>query len=170
MLTDLPSHPEPEPDETPPTRRVRLTVATISDIDAIESLLVPYFHEFNPSKSLTLNPVKARAWRYDALKRGVPHILLWKDGEPIGLIAWHYDQSFTHEPIADLKEFYVLPEFRKTPAGRVLLAAMIDVARHEGAKLVHAEISSGLPAAKTLANLLRKHGAVETGATLQMEI
>lgn len=159
----------PEPD--PATERpFRLKVAGPADIDAVMSLLTAYYLELPLFRSLTPDAVRARRFRLALLENAIPHIVGWWQGSPVGLIAWRYDTTFTVEPIAHMSEFYVLPQFRKSPVGKALLSAALDVARHEGCKVWFAEIASGLPASTGLKNLYRKFGASEIGVTMHMEL
>lgn len=151
-------------------RRFRLKVAGPGDIDAVMALLTAYYTELPLFRSLTPDVVRARRFRLALLENAIPHILGLLDHDPIGLIAWRYDTTFAVEPVAHMSEFYVLPQFRRSPVGKALLTAALDLAKHEGAKIWRAEIASGLPAATSLKNLYRKLGATEVGVTLHLEV
>lgn len=159
-----------EPMTAPTERPLRLSLATPETLPDVMSLLIGYFAELPLFAGLTPAPDRQRAFRRHLIEAGVPHVIAYLRGDPIGLISWRYDTTMTVEPIADLGEFYVLPQFRRTPIGRALLNCALDIARQEGARVIRAEISSGLPAAISLRNLFRKHGGREVGATMHMEL
>lgn len=153
-----------------PERPMRLSLATTADLDAVMALLTAYFTETPIYSRLTLNLDAARQYRRELIAVGVPHVLaLWR-GDPVALVSWRYDRTFSVEPVANMGEFYILPQFRRTPLGRTLLNAAIDIARHEGAAIFQAEIASGLAVSTSLKNMFRKHGAQEIGATFLMEL
>lgn len=160
-----------EPSPSPAMERpFRLKLAGPADIDAVMSLLTAYYAELPMFRCLTPDAVRARRFRLALLQNAIPHILgLWH-GQPIGLIAWRYDTTFSVEPIGHMSEFYVLPQYRKSPVGKALLSAALDVAKHEGVKLWFAEIASGLPTTPSLKNLYRKLGASEIGAVMHLEL
>jgi len=77
----------------------------------------------------------------------------------VGFIAYALDVSYTKEPIALLWLLYVDPEYRKTPAGRLLVQLATESAKLDGCCAFYAGAMSGVPGTgKTLANMYRKQG------------
>lgn len=90
-------------------------------------------------------------------------ILFTVDGKIEGMLSYALDVFYTSKPIALMGLFYVTPEHRRSPAGRLLLDLAIKRAKEDGATVFYAGSQAGIQSvAKTMPNLFRKFGFEET--------
>jgi ribosomal protein S18 acetylase RimI-like enzyme len=77
----------------------------------------------------------------------------------VGSIAYALRQTYTEQPMAEMDKFYVLPEWRNSAIGHILLTMAMEIAKDEGAAVFRAGLSSGISSGQ---NLFRRHGFLET--------
>ena len=144
-----------------------------------EQDLAPRFREMMADDAMEMSELAARfflesefkdfaTFDYDAMLRTFQHSLdspythffVFEDqGKIQGFIGYQLDASYTVEPIGLMYLFYVVPEYRPTPAGRELLNIAENHAKAVGCVAFYGGSMSGIPAVqKTLPNLFRKRG------------
>lgn len=80
-------------------------------------------------------------------------------GQIEGFFGFQIVSHYTVEPMALGWLLYVAPEYRRSPAGRILLNLAEDYAKRAGCCIFYAGAMSGIEAvSKTLPNLYMKHG------------
>lgn len=68
----------------------------------------------------------------------IPGLLAWVDGQPVGLAHYLFHRSCWHiDNICYLQDLYADPEIRGTGIGRVLIEAVDERAKAEGAREVY---------------------------------
>ena len=138
-------------------------LAGVSDIDRMVVLFQMFFAEsVLPTYGLEYDPKAMHDWLEDAIETGrLPHIIAIDNetGAVVGSIAYALSRQYTSRPIAEMDKFYVLPSWRGSAIGNLLLTFAIDAAKGDGAAVLRAGVSSGLKASH---NLFRKFGFVET--------
>lgn len=91
-------------------------------------------------------------------------ILAEIDGVTVGFIGYSMERVFTIKPIAMMFFHYVLPEHRKGPLGRMLLAFALDMARNvDGCCAFFSVVAPTSQAARGLCNLYRRVGFTPMG-------
>ena len=86
-------------------------------------------------------------------------IVFAPDGVVEGFSAFQFESSYTVEPLALGYLFYVSPEHRRGPAGRLLLDLSVNYAKQYGAVAFYNGAMAGIDSvSNTLPNLYRKMG------------
>lgn len=133
-----------------------------------------FWHESNYNlKGLTLRPdfwkktVRAHIGSDD-----VAALCAVVDGKIVGYVLIYYQTDFTEEPIGEMFQFYVSPDFRGTNIPRELVKAAQVQYEEWGCARAYCEASAGLTFRDHLSlfrNLWGKFGYKETGITLMKE-
>lgn len=148
-----------------------MRLATPDDVDRLVDLFSTFFAESQYQSHLTFDPEAAKKYLTRAIGSGYsPHIIAedMDDGDKIaGTISFHFDNSFSTEPLAVLDEVYALEKYRQTPVGRALVGSMMDWAKASGAHCMHIPITSGHASQQSLINLFKKFGAEEIGTVMR---
>ena len=147
---------------------IKLRLATVDDIDDLVLLFATFFRESHYRPALQFDPAVCAKYLRAAIGSGFsPHIVAVDNDRIVGVISYHLDSSFAAQPLAVMDEVYALKEYRGTPVGRVLVAAMLDLIKNDGATCVHIPLTSGHEAMPSLVNLFKKFGAEEIGVVLR---
>lgn len=146
-----------------------------SEIPQIVALANDFFKESDFSRSgLTVDLVAYRKtienyWRYPSVKSIVA---LDEEMNVLGYVHLYCQRDYTVELVGELYQFYVKPEYRKTPVPRALVEAACKQFDEWGCARSYAECAPGLPDKKsimTFTNLWRKFGYQQVGVTLLRE-
>jgi GNAT superfamily N-acetyltransferase len=94
------------------------------------------------------------------IKLGLSTFILAEiDGKTVGFIGYAIERVFTIRPIAMMFFHYVVPEHRKGPLGRLLLAFAMDMAGSvDECCAFFSVVAPTSPAARGLCNLYRRSG------------
>jgi GNAT superfamily N-acetyltransferase len=144
------------------------------DVPALLGLYTQFFEEAAYKDFLEFDPARVRATILDGILADTrPHILAVTaggndDGFVIGFIAYVFDHTFSVKPCQVLMEFYVVPEFRASAVGRVLLGLAILEGKEADAGAFHAPIASGMMEARTMFNLFNKAGFSQLGYVMRL--
>ena len=134
-----------------------------ADADGMVKLFEAFFGEsVLPEYGLHFDGDRLRTWLVKVLDNwDVTHILavITETGQVVGSIAYGLRQTYTDEPIAEMDKFYVLPAWRNSAIGHILLRMGLEVAKDDGAAVFRAGLSSGIASGQ---NLFRKFGFRET--------
>ena len=137
--------------------------AQSSDADSMVALFQRFFAESTlPSYGLRYDPRRMYEWLCRVLDNwDVTHIIAVdkETQKVVGSIAYALRQTYTEQPMAEMDKFYVLPEWRNSAIGHILLTMAMEIAKDEGAAIFRAGLSSGISSGQ---NLFRKHGFRET--------
>ena len=134
--------------------------ATLADVPALIALGEHFFDESDFGTFTSYDPKAFEATLASLIVNPSGRIFLFAPDDAIrGFIAFSLDKAYTTDLVALLFLFYVAPDYRGTPAGRLLLALAVDAAAEEGAKAFWAGAMAGIPGVSgSLANLYRKMG------------
>lgn len=140
--------------------------ATPDDIDEIVGAGERFFAESEFKDFSEYSPENFRRTLGDMLNSEASRIFVFlPDGRHIeGFVAFQFSFAYTREPIALLFLLYVAPEFRRSPAGRLLMQLAMADAKAQGAVAFYAGAMARMgPSDKTLANMYRKLGFEDLG-------
>jgi GNAT superfamily N-acetyltransferase len=151
------THVEPD-EETDIFRFVRE-----DDIPALLALGERFFDESEFSTFSTYSPENfERVLRATVDNPAFPTLIFAPEGTPEGFLSFQFDAPYTVEPLALGFLFYVSPEYRKSPAARILQGMANAYAKGCGAVAFYGGVMSGIEATrKTMPNLYRKLGFEE---------
>lgn len=132
------------------------------------NLFQTFFAESHYQPALNFSPEVCGKYLTRAIGCGFsPHIIAMHGDKIVGVISYHFDESFSETPLAVMDEIYALPAYRKSPVGRALVMACLDLMKGDGATCAHIPLTSGHDAMPTLVNLFKKFGAVEIGVVMR---
>jgi L-amino acid N-acyltransferase YncA len=138
---------------------VKFSLATTEDVAELAGLVARFYNESGYKNYAEFDLEQAEAYGSLVIDKGaVPHIVARKSDELVGFISYSLDTSGWVKPIAVMHMFYVIPECRRSPLGRALLALAVDMAKGDGACALHAPVASGTKAVGSLKNLFSKIG------------
>jgi GNAT superfamily N-acetyltransferase len=124
------------------------------------------FDEFSPFDIERATDVMAAQ-----IQRGdTPFILATLNNEVVGMISYTLSHVFTAQPIAVLWMFYVMPPYRRSAAGRMLLWFAIDMARGDDACAFFSTVAPTSIAGRSLCNLLRRAGFKPMGGAFSRRL
>jgi GNAT superfamily N-acetyltransferase len=147
---------------------IELRLASVADIDALVLLFATFFRESHYQPHLQFDPAICAKYLRAAIGSGFsPHIIALDEDKIVGVISYHFDSSFSATPLAVMDEVYALEEYRGTPVGRALVAAMLDLIKSDGGTCIHIPLTSGHKAMPSLVNLFKKFGAEEIGVVMR---
>lgn len=94
------------------------------------------------------------------------------DGNIVGYVLIYYQKDYTQEPIGEMFQFYVAPEYRGTKVARELVKASVAKYEEWGCARAYCEASPGISFKDHLSlfrNLWGKFGYEQVGVTLMKE-
>jgi len=145
-------------------------VAVPEDIEHLVGLYGEYFAEsYLPGMGLVYDPKRAWSTLYRHISKGDnPHLIAVekKTSKLVGAVSYNINHDFTTEPFANLDKLYVLPKWRKSAVGRVLMTLCLEIARADKAIAFNAPLNSGLAETRSAANMLAKLGFEMTDAVI----
>jgi len=148
---------------------IEIRLATLDDVDQIVDLAMTLLRE-SPTynKIFPCDPEATRKHLQLAIgTQFCPYIVAVHDGRVVGTISYQFDDSFSAGGCAVMGDLYAYREYRHTPVGRALVACCMDLAKNDGARVLHIPIAGGHQAVPTLRNMLRKFGAEEIGIIMR---
>jgi len=149
---------------------VDFAVADVSDVAALTDLFADFFAEAGyKDRGIVYSPEAATTWLNYVIFHGTcPHVIAReRDSRAlVGVTSYSLDRSFCVDPVAVLHTLYVVPAWRKSAVGRVLVALSTEAAQGDGAVAFHAPLASGMSETKTLVNLFRRAGFDEIGVIM----
>jgi len=148
---------------------VEFVLALPDDANELAGLFDKFFAEAHyRDRGIVYSHDKAEAWLERAITSGsCPHIIgrHQQDGI-VGVVSYGLDSSFCEKPIAILHTVFVLPAWRRTAVGRILVALATEAAIGDGAVAFHAPIASGMNETATLINLFKRAGFTAIGTIM----
>lgn len=145
----------------PETELTYFRFATEEDIPRLLELAEAFFNESEMNEFATFSPANIARTVGNFVKHpDAAFICFLPDGETIeGFSAFMMEASYTEELVALGWLFYVSPEYRKTPAGRSLLALSVDYAEQSGCCAFYNGVMAGIDSVgKTMPNMYMKQG------------
>ena len=145
----------------PETEPVYFRFGEEKDIPRLLELAEQFFNESEMSEFSTFSAENIeRTIRNFFAHPDFVFLVFLPDGEEIhGFSAFMMEASYTEELVALGWLFYVTPEYRKTPAGRSLLALSVDYAEQAGCCAFYNGVMAGIDGvAKTMPNMYMKQG------------
>lgn len=140
----------------------------VEDAEQIVGMYREFFDVSDlPKLGLTFSTGNAMRWVERVIETAShPHILAIDRAAnlAVGVINYAVDRSAA-EPYAYLDKFYVVPAWRLSAIGRVLLHLAMDDAKADGCIAFRAGLSAGAPFSK---NLFHRLGFHETPASVLM--
>jgi GNAT superfamily N-acetyltransferase len=124
------------------------------DVDGLVAFYMQYFgFSVFPDYGLTLDPERLKAWVTRVVASGYkPHIIAVDkvSGRIVGALDYNLDSGLFDHPIAEMDKFFVLPQWRLSGAGRVLLALAMETAKGDGAVVFRGDTFSGIGIGRNL--------------------
>jgi GNAT superfamily N-acetyltransferase len=106
--------------------------------------------------------LSARQWRHKVAT--TTYFLAEREGVVVGMVSGGYNDS--HPGTHWLYGMYVTPAARGSVTAQLLVAAVVEWARGEGAREIYLHVASGVPRARAF---YLKNGFTETGEPFTME-
>ena len=130
----------------------RVTLAPVAerDLDALFAIFADYWAELDAADPLTPLPYGVPEYRRALLDDREGRELLWLlvGGTRAGFAFTRIDEDWPDNAlVAEVSEFYVLPEHRRGGIGRAAVAALAERCRAAGATRLEADVLSGNAAA-----------------------
>lgn len=154
-------------------QEVVIDYATKEDLDELFQLAERFWYESNFDGKTTLQPDR---WKQTLINHidnpATAAITAWVNGKIVGYVLIYYQTDYTVEPIGELYQFYVSPEFRGTPIARALVEQADLQFKRWGCARAYCEASPGMSFRDHLgmfANLWGKFGFEKIGVTLMKE-
>lgn len=148
------------------------SLASPADADEIIDLFHQYFDDEAGyrKRGVVFAADKAKPKLERAIDLGIyPHIIARTpgyDGKIVGVISYSLDASFCVDPIAVMDMLYVVPGYRRSAIGKVLLEVAVDMAKGDGAVAFHAPIASEIVRWQSIVNLFKNAGFGEIGVIM----
>jgi L-amino acid N-acyltransferase YncA len=148
------------------------SLASPSDADEIIDLFHEYFDDEAGyrKRGVVFAADKAKPKLERAIDLGLyPHVIARTPGyhgKIVGVISYSLDASFCVDPIAVMDMLYVVPGYRRSAIGKVLLEIAVDMAKGDGAVAFHAPIASEIAGVQSVVNLFKKAGFGEIGVIM----
>lgn len=147
-------------------RRCRL-----QDIEKLMELAAQFFAESDFS-DLTYDPALFKRHMVEyATRPDCALITAWISNLMVGYVVITATREFTAEPIGEMYQFYVMPEYRGTGASRELVKAADAQWQAWGCCRSYSEAAPGMSEKnnKLFANLWKKQGYKDTGIIMIKE-
>ena len=142
-------------------------------LDLVVEAGVEFFNESNLNGWLTVNRAGYRTMLEDSLDNGgVASFLAVSCNQVVGYIHIYCQNEYTVEPVGELFQFFVRPEWRGTGVARSLIEAAQAQYIAWGCKRAYAEAAPGLRDPRHLnlfRNLFGKFGYEPIGATFMKD-
>ena len=149
------------PKRTVRTPHIDVRMGVKSDAPAIIALLQQFFSMSPWNRHMSFKPERALPYVEHAISTGYePHVLAFDGEELVGMCSYHLYSQYT-DPIACMDECFVLPRLRFTDLGRRVVGLAIDMARADGAVVMHFPIASQMKAQNSLMNMVGRHFGAE---------
>jgi GNAT superfamily N-acetyltransferase len=148
------------------------SLASPSDAGEIIDLFHQYFDDEAGYKKrgVVFAADKAKPRLKRAIELGLyPHVVARTSGyhgRIVGVISYSLDDAFSVKPLAVMDMLYVVPEYRRSAVGKILLEIATDMARGDGAVAFHAPIASEIVHVQSVVNLFKKAGFGEIGVIM----
>lgn len=121
---------------------MKVRLATPDDLLSVFKMIAK-MHTETDFGNVPLNPEKVLQWLNGWIHQGT----MWvadADGEAVGVLCWsRKDAWFSDIMFASEDLFYVLPEFRGTRAGYLLMKQFVEHAKNIGAHHCRAGVATG---------------------------
>lgn len=142
-------------------------------LDLVVEAGLEFFAESNLHPWLTVNTAGFRTMLEESIGQpNIRSILAVSCGQVVGYIHIYYQTEYTVEPVGELFQFFVRPEWRGTGVARALLEESQRQYRAWGCKRAYAEAAPGLRDPRHLnlfRNLFGKYGYEPIGATFMKD-
>lgn len=153
---------------------VEIFKANKTSLDEMFVLATDFWHESNfHSAGLTLKEDHWKSLVSSHIEQNdTAAICARVNGKIVGYVLIYYQTDYTYEPIGEMFQFYVCPEFRKTNVARMLVQAAVNQYNEWGCARAYCEASPGISMRDHLSlfkNLWGKFGYKEIGVTLMKE-
>lgn len=120
------------------------------ELDSLFAMFADYWAELDTADPLTPLPYGVPEYRSALLDDREGRELLWivVDKERVGFAFTHIGEDWPDDTlVAEVSEFYILPESRHAGIGRTAVAALAERCRTAGATRLEAEVLTGNVAA-----------------------
>jgi L-amino acid N-acyltransferase YncA len=149
---------------------VDIRLAKPDDAPELALLFQKFFAEAGyKDRGIEYSLEASERWLHSVISRGVcPHLVAIgvEDKAIVGVVSYDLDSTFCVRPVAVMHTIYVVPEWRLSAIGHVLVALVVDMAAKDGACAFHAPIASGMRAAQSLVNLFKHEGFDPVGVIM----
>jgi GNAT superfamily N-acetyltransferase len=145
--------------------------ASLSDCHDVVSILCDHYLKETVFTCMTYDHAQTVKKVCEWLFNGSCIVLL-DENKIAGLCVVEIGRTFYAEPEADIAMFYIMPEYRKTNASRMLRDSAIEFARQNNAMLLYSLSGSGISEENDslYCNLWRKAGLSKLGTCMMGQI
>ncbi len=143
-----------------------LEIATLDDVDAIQTLIYPEYFNETIYSGQEYDPENTK----DVIKSWIENacIIAKKNGELIAVASMYFLKTFYKDLEAEIVMFFVKKEHRGTGISRDLVFNMVAHAERNGCKIIYTSCASGISEKndKMYFNLFSKYGFKKLGTEL----
>jgi len=152
-------------------QRVRFRMAKVEDVPALTRVFRSYYETSDWQYFLEFD--EENCIRYLETVIGtpiVPHMIgeeRTPESDIVSVLSYQLIQDFSKKPIAIGHTLWIRKDYHPTALARHLIDTFLDLARGDGASVIHLPVMSNLPEARSLKNLLRKKDFHEMGFVMR---
>jgi len=152
-------------------RHVRLRMAVPEDVPELTRIFTGYYKSSDWPNFIKFDEERCADYLENVIAIPiVPHMLAETRKAPaeiVGVLSYELLHDFSEKPIATGHTLWVQKDYHRTALARLLIDTFLDLARIDGASVIHLPVMSNLPEARSLKNLLRKKGFAEMGYVMR---
>jgi GNAT superfamily N-acetyltransferase len=152
-------------------RAVRLRMAVPEDVPELTRIFVDYYKSSDWQNFIDFDEARCADYLETVIGTPiVPHILAEERGPQagiVGVLSYELLHDFSARPIATGHTLWVRKDYHPSALARYLVDTFLDLARIDGASVIHLPVMSNLPEARSLKNLLLKKGFHEMGYVMR---
>lgn len=147
-------------------------MASPEDADFIVPVFGPHlFHESGLGAYTELDIPHSVGIVKKQMERGdLPTVLAYAGDAPVGVASYSLDTLFTKKPIAYLQFIYVVPQYRRSNLGRMLLTHVMHLAQGDAACAFFATIPPATRTGRSLCNMFVRGGFKPMGGSFMRRI
>jgi len=152
-------------------RRVRLRMAVPEDVPELTRIFNDYYKSSDWQNFIDFDVERCADYLEQVISIPiVPHILAEERGprpEIVGVLSYELVHDFSKKPIVTGHTLWVRKDYHPSALARYLIDTFLDLARIDGASVIHLPVMSNLTEARSLKNLLIKKGFHEMGYVMR---
>jgi hypothetical protein len=152
-------------------RQVRLRMAVPEDVPELTRIFNDYYQSSDWQNFIDFDVERCADYLEQVISIPiVPHILAEERGPQagiVGVLSYELVNDFSKKPIVTGHTFWVRKDYHPSALARYLVDTFLDLARIDGASVIHLPVMSNLTEARSLKNLLLKKGFHEMGYVMR---
>jgi GNAT superfamily N-acetyltransferase len=152
-------------------QNVRFRMAKVEDVPELTRIFDDYYKSSDWTSYIQFDLERCANYLEAVIATPfVPHIVAEErtpESGIVGVLSYELLHDFSQRPIATGHTLWVRKDYHPTALARHLIDTFLDLARGDGASVIHLPVMSNLPEARSLKNLLRKKGFHEMGYVMR---